>query len=858
MAYGSMTICEALRNVGGGTVLLPAIQRKFVWDWRQIEALFDSLMQRYPINTFMFWRVSSPEAKTGFRYYRVLDHYVEKFATTNPLVATPALYPDFDAVIDGQQRLTSLYIGLCGTYAYKLKGRNMPRIDDENILPRRRLYLDLVNEAPDNDESGQHRKYIFRFLRDAEVTAANDERDADGQRIHFWYPVGDILNCPSNVADIDEWSRALITELEIHPRNGYWEERCIAAAHMLVRLHNVVFSDQAIHYYREETQDIDNVLDLFVRTNSGGTKLEFADLLMSLAIRHWDGDARVQIDGLVDNASHLGFDVSRDWVLKASLYLTGARVKFRVASFTPEVVQRIQADWNSIRTCILNTLGLLQDFGYKNESVRAKNAILTVAYYLFRSNGPNNQPLYLDVRTNVNLHEMRASLIKWMNIIILKHSFGAQSDNVLEEMRNEMNAHLNDVRFPVAAMIQRYAGTNRDLRFDDAAIDRLMSLHKGNPDCRALLMLLRPDLPANMRYDIDHLHPHNAFKRRNLNRCEFLNDDEELKDYYADAEHWDTVPNLHLLDFSTNRHKSDNPLSQWANDPHTTENAKAFILVPADCSLEFDNFRNFFETRKEVIRGLIRNAISYVDHPLAFNDDDGDSEDDGREEVDDEENDRINAERRFRRNLEVTVRVLGMDEQTLTANIVDGQAAYDLLARVAGEHVAECRQAVLELLRRNMGLDEAPLWSDIKREFRPRAPRPQQGDVRRRRDTTKYNFNGQTKLNHQEMVEAVIVKYIEDHRDVNLNGLELAFPRALQGPSLGCIVATDSELFRQTRRSSFRERTHHLADGTEIAIVSEWGRAWGAGNIPRFLERARELGYRIEEIPSEGPAVHEQ
>ena len=42
-----------------------------------------------------------------------------------------------------------------------------------------------------------------------------------------------------------------------------------------------------------------------------------------------------------------------------------------------------------------------------------------------------------------------------------------------------------------------------------------------------------------------------------------------------------------------------------------------------------------------------------------------------------------------------------------------------------------------------------------------------------------------------------------------------------------------------------------LTDGTEIAICSQWGRAHGAGNIPRFLERARELGYEIEEVPPE-------
>ena len=84
-------------------------------------------------------------------------------------------------------------------------------------------------------------------------------------------------------------------------------------------------------------------------------------------------------------------------------------------------------------------------------------------------------------------------------------------------------------------------------------------------------------------------------------------------------------------------------------------------------------------------------------------------------------------------------------------------------------------------------------------------------------------------------------------------GLELAFPRNLQG-ALGCIVDTGSELFRVTRRRSFREHLINLPDRTVIAVVAEWGRAWGDGNIPRFLDRARELGYQIEEIPPAGHA----
>ncbi|PKG41444.1 hypothetical protein CXF67_15540 [Psychroflexus sp. MES1-P1E] len=54
----SITIKKAIDNIDSGDFLLPAIQRRFVWNTKQIEMLFDSIMQDYPINTFMFWEVS--------------------------------------------------------------------------------------------------------------------------------------------------------------------------------------------------------------------------------------------------------------------------------------------------------------------------------------------------------------------------------------------------------------------------------------------------------------------------------------------------------------------------------------------------------------------------------------------------------------------------------------------------------------------------------------------------------------------------------------------------------------------------------------------------------------------------------
>ena len=146
-----ITIADAIKKIDSHDYLLPSIQRKFVWSAYQIETLFDSIMRGYPINSFMFWNITDKKIKQNFKFYQFLNAYRDFFKVDNP---------DFDAinkesfyaVIDGQQRLTSLYIGLKGTYAYK-----MPRkwwVDNEDALPTRRLYLNLssVREGLQEDD----------------------------------------------------------------------------------------------------------------------------------------------------------------------------------------------------------------------------------------------------------------------------------------------------------------------------------------------------------------------------------------------------------------------------------------------------------------------------------------------------------------------------------------------------------------------------------------------------------------------------------------------------------------------------------------------------------------------------------
>lgn len=114
----ALTISTVIKNIDAKKYLLPSIQREFVWSTKQIEKLFDSIMMDYPINSFLFWKVPKDKANE-FKFYEFLRNYHQRDGRHNPKADTNGS-DDIIAILDGQQRMTSLYIGLKGTYAYKL------------------------------------------------------------------------------------------------------------------------------------------------------------------------------------------------------------------------------------------------------------------------------------------------------------------------------------------------------------------------------------------------------------------------------------------------------------------------------------------------------------------------------------------------------------------------------------------------------------------------------------------------------------------------------------------------------------------------------------------------------------------
>lgn len=606
-----ISIHEAISKIDDRSFLLPAIQRNFIWNTQQICSLFDSMMRGYPINSFMTWNVTSQQTKNDYRFYSFISDYCQRFKESNDLVQTRGQFKNFLAIIDGQQRLTSIYIGLKGSYAYKQSRKHWPSTRNDTVLPPRELYLDLSGELNPEENEGKL-KFHFRFLTKTQVEAYSKDS------AEHWFRVGDILNFGSV-----ESPDAILLDHVIPYLKEFGLETNRFALRSLTSLYSLVRTDKLIRYYQEESQSIDHVLDVFIRTNSGGTPLDFADLLMSIAVASWDGDARKDIDSLIKEVRQdvdMNFSISRDWVLKTCLMLTNADIKFRVQNFDRDRVRVIQEQWETIRECVTQTFKFLRLIGMNDQSIRAKNAIIPIVYYLFKQRDGQN-PLYMRIN-NLNHHDdERTAISKWLNMALLKGVFGGQSDTILGKMRNTIDSHLEDSLFPLTDIVIAFENTSKDLRFDEGYLNTLLEIEYGDARCRSVLSLLFPKMNNIHTFHIDHLHPQKAFKKRELDKHDFLERNPELSLVYSNKKNWNSILNLHLLDDNQNLSKKAKPLKDWMSEENT-KFVKADLLLPIGASLEFEDFKQFCEIRKIALMERLRNNVlmsedlSHAEDPL--------------------------------------------------------------------------------------------------------------------------------------------------------------------------------------------------------------------------------------------------
>lgn len=580
MAYQPpISIKQAIDKIDYNQYLLPAIQREFVWGTRQIELLFDSLMRNYPVGSLLMWKVQG-ENKTNHRYYTVLKEFREKYKTHCSEINTSTL-PDFEAVLDGQQRLTAIYIGLKGSYAYKLKGYAWK--NNEHSIPTRKLYLCLNEGSIDEEDNDDGRVYDFRFLTSKEV--------ADSKLL--WFEVSRILKT-QGVFDLTK----LLKE-------NKWDENEFISE-TISKLFDVVHVKPFINYYLEYEQDYDKALNIFIRINSGGEKLSYSDLIMSTIIAGWTSQsvsARDEFNNLIDevwNSTEILID--KDLIIRSYLLIFSKDIKFRVTNFSLSNALEFKENWLSIRAAIVEAIQLVRDFGYVERTITSKNALLPVIHYLVISKRSNQ------FTTRTGYKADRQLIKKWFHTVLLKRIFGGQGDTVLKIIRDTVKSEVEAgaEMFPAAAIAKALSRTRKSLSMSDEDLDSLLYTSYEDRYAFPILAILYPHLDyKNNDFNKDHIFPKSHFNSKYL-KAACIDLSQERGNYYTENWCYNGIVNLQMLDSNDNKSKGGKTFADWAACCDVDYRKQLLPKIT-----EFSSFPDFVDQRWKMLKEKLKDELKF-------------------------------------------------------------------------------------------------------------------------------------------------------------------------------------------------------------------------------------------------------
>ncbi|MBM7839582.1 uncharacterized protein with ParB-like and HNH nuclease domain [Alkalihalobacillus xiaoxiensis] len=586
MSYQERSIKDIIKMIGRNEVYLPAIQRKFIWKHEQIERLFDSIMRGYPIGTFLFWYISG-EKKNNYTFYKFLQNYHER-GGRNEVAPNPQLKDEIIGVLDGQQRLSSMYIALQGSYAYK---KAYARWDNDNAFPKRYLYINLMKNMDSDGEHSDDLMYQFKFLTEQEAKLISKDK--------LWFKIKNVLTWGDDPEIDDYYDKVIDNQVNNNELIMAIKSKKSQIKSTLRKLHMKIVLEKLINDFKLENQDLDEVLDIFVRVNSGGTVLSKSDLLFSTIVANWE-EARDEIEDflIMLNNKGDGFKLDNDFIMRSCLVLTDCPVLFSVKNFRRDNITRIRTEWPKIKEALSLTIDLIVKFGFSGDNLTSHNALVPIAYFILKGG---------------NVEGSEKEIQKYLINSLLMQIYGGQGDQVLTSIRDELREVSGDLHtlkyknFPLKELLELKLPGNKSLKMSNEDLDEILE-YKKSAYTFMVLSLLYP----NLRYDQisfhqDHIHPSSFFTDSKLKKYHIPNEKwDEWKDYK------DTLPNLQMMEGKENISKSKKPVKKWLEENTKLGDKikyRSDNYIPMDADLDFFEFEAFYESRKKLLKKELSNIL---------------------------------------------------------------------------------------------------------------------------------------------------------------------------------------------------------------------------------------------------------
>lgn len=401
--------------------------------------------------------------------------------------------------------------------------------------------------------------YQFEFHAKAPT---NDEN-------HFWFKVGDILELES------VWNYA-----QEHGLNSLEEKNALG---LLEKLKDAFHNKQLISFFEEKEKNLNKVLNIFIRVNSGGVKLSYSDLLMSILTASFSSDIREKMNELVDALKAKGFsNVGQDQVLKTCLFLIGKDTTFELKNFNKKNIKEIEENWEKITKSIYDAAKLLETFGYAGY-LGSAYILSSLAYFYF-------------LKQKMDKHDEEQAL-KFVRNAQITSYFTPSTDTKLSAIAHS----IKEARAFEAFNHNLAKHQTCPLKITNDAIEDMIY---SSSDARVfpILQILYPNLNyKTTTFHIDHIYPKSKFNEKNKK----LN-----KDFYGCENH---LYNLQLLEGAENIAKRDKDPEVWLKEEYKNEQAieeyKKRNYIDPSLKLEWENIKEFREKREEAIIKTLKEVL---------------------------------------------------------------------------------------------------------------------------------------------------------------------------------------------------------------------------------------------------------
>ncbi len=410
------------------------------------------------------------------------------------------------------------------------------------------MYLNLKYQPNmDNPEDN----YQFEFH------AKKPENDKE----HFWFKVGDILELES------VWNYAKDHGIEGNALN------------LLEKLKDAFHNKQLISFFEEKEKNLNKVLNIFIRVNSGGVKLSYSDLLMSILTASFSSDIREKMNELVDALKDKGFlNVGQDQMLKTCLLLIGKDTTFELKNFNKKNIKEIEDNWEKITESIYNAAKLLENFGYAGY-LGSAYVLSSLAYFYF-----------LNSKMNENDKEQALKFVR--NAQITSY-FSNSTDTKLSAIAHS----IKEARAFESFNHNLAKHQTSPLKITNDAIEEMMC-SSSHARVFPILQILYPNLNyKTTTFHIDHIYPKSKFEKENEKLYEW-------RDYLF---------NLQLLEGAENIAKKDKDPEVWLKEEYNNEQAieeyKEKNYIDPKLKLEWENIKEFREKREEAIITKLKEVL---------------------------------------------------------------------------------------------------------------------------------------------------------------------------------------------------------------------------------------------------------